>query len=67
MEQEVSLVRQAEEELEKRHNRTLAVASSNLCVHCGLCIDQCHYYMATQDPQLSPVAKATFTARTTGS
>jgi Fe-S oxidoreductase len=52
------IVQQAKAELDKRFNRTLAVASSNLCVHCGMCIDQCHYYMATQDPQLSPVAKA---------
>ena len=52
------IVEQAKQELEKRYNRTMAVASSNLCVHCGLCVDQCHYYMATQDPSISPVAKA---------
>lgn len=58
MSQDTTPVQQAEAELEKRYNRTLAVASSNLCVHCGLCIDQCHYYLATEDPEVSPVAKA---------
>ncbi len=58
MAHELSVVEKAYEELEKRHSRPLAVAASNLCVHCGLCIDQCHYYMATPDPEISPVAKA---------
>jgi len=29
------------------------VASSNLCTHCGWCVDQCHYYLATKDPTIS--------------
>lgn len=53
-----TLVQQAKEELESRFSRLMAVASSNLCVHCGLCIDQCHYFVATRDPEISPVAKA---------
>jgi Fe-S oxidoreductase len=56
--QEKTIVERTKEELDKRYTRTLAVAASNLCVHCGLCVDQCHYYMATQDPTVSPVAKA---------
>ena len=55
---EKTIVEKAEEELKKRYTRNMAVASSNLCVHCGMCIDQCHYYKATQDPNVSPVAKA---------
>lgn len=58
MEEQKTVVEQAKEELEKRFSRTLAVAASNLCVHCGLCVDQCHYFVATRDPNISPVAKA---------
>lgn len=58
MSEQETVVQQAKEELEKRFSRTMAVASSNLCVHCGLCIDQCHYFVATKDPLISPVAKA---------
>ncbi len=28
------------------------------CVHCGLCTDSCHYYLATGDPRMSPAYKA---------
>ena len=52
------IVQQAEEELEKRFTRPMAVASSNLCARCGWCIDQCHYFISSRDPQASPVAKA---------
>lgn len=58
MGEDINIVEQAKEELEKRFTRTMAVAASNLCVHCGLCIDQCHYFVATGDPEISPVAKA---------
>ena len=54
---EKTVVQMAKEELEKRYTRNMAVASSSLCVHCGMCIDQCHYHMATRDPKLSPVAE----------
>lgn len=48
----------AYEELEKRYNRLVGTSATNLCTHCGWCIDSCHVYLATQDPALSPVAKA---------
>ncbi len=34
---------------------TLALAS---CVHCGLCSDSCHYFLATGDPKMTPTYKA---------
>lgn len=30
----------------------------NSCVHCGLCAESCHYYLATKDPQYIPGKKA---------
>ena len=48
---------QAVEELEKRFNRLIGTSATNLCTHCGWCIEACHIYLATQDPELSPVAK----------
>jgi Fe-S oxidoreductase len=51
-------VKAALEELDRRYNKIVGVASSNLCTRCGWCVDQCHYYLATKDPTLSPVAKA---------
>jgi Fe-S oxidoreductase len=56
--EQATIIEKAKEELKKRYTRTMAVASSNLCVHCGMCIDQCHYHKATRDPKASPVAKA---------
>jgi len=29
----------------------------NSCVHCGLCADSCHFYLASGDPQAMPAAK----------
>ena len=46
------------QELEKRFNRLVGTSATNLCTHCGWCIDACHMYVATKDPELSPVAKA---------
>jgi len=34
-----------------------AVASLQVCVHCGQCADTCHYYLATEDPRMTPVYK----------
>ncbi len=34
-----------------------AVAYLNSCVHCGLCADSCHYYLATGEPEAAPAAK----------
>ncbi len=27
------------------------------CIHCGLCADACHFYIATEDPQYTPIWK----------
>jgi Fe-S oxidoreductase len=27
------------------------------CIHCGMCADACHYYIATEDPQYTPIWK----------
>src|SRR4030042_3486387 len=34
-----------------------AAANLNSCVHCGLCADSCHYYLATGGPEAMPAAK----------
>jgi len=44
--------------LEKRYNRLLGTSATNLCTHCGWCIESCHVYLATGNPEHSPVAKA---------
>ena len=48
----------AKSELEKKYNRLVGTAASNLCAHCGWCADACHVYQATHDPSVTPVAKA---------
>ncbi len=45
------------QELESRFNRLVGTSATNLCTHCGWCIEACHVYLATRDPALSPVAK----------
>ena len=27
------------------------------CIHCGICADACHFYIATEDPQYAPIWK----------
>jgi Fe-S oxidoreductase len=27
------------------------------CIHCGICAESCHYYLATDDPQYTPIWK----------
>jgi len=27
------------------------------CIHCGMCADACHFYIATDDPQYTPILK----------
>lgn len=27
------------------------------CIHCGMCADSCHFYIATEDPQYTPILK----------
>lgn len=34
-----------------------AAAYLSSCVHCGLCADSCHYYLATEEPEAMPAAK----------
>ncbi|MGK7296122.1 MAG: (Fe-S)-binding protein [Candidatus Wenzhouxiangella sp. M2_3B_020] len=37
-----------------------AYTASNLesCIHCGMCADACHFYIATEDPKYTPILKA---------
>lgn len=28
------------------------------CIHCGMCADACHFYIATEDPKYTPILKA---------
>lgn len=32
-------------------------AALNSCVHCGLCAETCHYYLATGNPEMQPAFK----------
>ncbi len=41
----------------KKLNRQ-ALLSFASCVHCGMCNDSCHYYLATGDPKMTPAYKA---------
>lgn len=50
-------MRLAREELQKRMHRSV-VTALEVCAHCGVCAETCHYYLATKDIQISPVAKA---------
>uniref|UniRef100_E6QTI4 Isp2 (Iron sulfur protein) of hydSL-type hydrogenase n=1 Tax=mine drainage metagenome TaxID=410659 RepID=E6QTI4_9ZZZZ len=36
-----------------------AVAATYLesCIHCGMCADACHFYVATEDPKYTPIWK----------
>jgi ferredoxin len=27
------------------------------CIHCGICAEACHFYIATEDPQYTPIWK----------
>jgi Fe-S oxidoreductase/CheY-like chemotaxis protein len=49
-------IRKFNELFVQKINRNFALANS-VCVHCGMCIDACHYYEATHDPKDSPVYK----------
>ncbi|MGM0657107.1 MAG: (Fe-S)-binding protein [Pseudomonadota bacterium] len=37
-----------------------AYTATNLesCIHCGMCADACHFYIATGDPKYTPILKA---------
>lgn len=41
----------------KKMNRQ-AILSFGVCVHCGMCTESCHYFLATKDPKLAPAYKA---------
>jgi len=45
------------ENFKKKVNRQGLLAFGS-CVHCGLCNDACHYYLATNDPKMTPAYKA---------
>lgn len=51
-------VQLADRELKKKYNKLVGAAASNLCAHCGWCMDACHVYQATCDSETTPVAKA---------
>jgi len=36
----------------------LAALRLESCIHCGMCADACHFYIATEDPRYTPVWKA---------
>ncbi len=44
-------------ELEKRFSRLVGASATNLCTRCGWCVESCHVYLATKDPNMTPVAK----------
>ncbi|MDT8448797.1 MAG: (Fe-S)-binding protein [Wenzhouxiangellaceae bacterium] len=37
-----------------------AFTATNLeaCIHCGMCAEACHFYIATEDPKYTPILKA---------
>jgi len=48
----------ANKELEKKYTKLVGTAASNICAHCGWCMDSCHVYLASGNPENTPVAKA---------
>jgi Fe-S oxidoreductase len=48
----------ANKELEKKYTKLVGTAASNMCAHCGWCMDACHVYLASHNPEDTPVAKA---------
>ena len=43
--------------LDSKLTRQMAV-NMHACVHCGLCFESCHYFLATGDPKVTPAYKA---------
>jgi Fe-S oxidoreductase len=43
--------------------RSEEAAYLNSCVHCGLCADSCHYFLATGEPASAPAAKLDLVSR----
>lgn len=50
--------RQVVQAFQKAAETRQAVLALATCVHCGLCNDSCHYYLATSDPKMTPTYKA---------
>ncbi|MDH5736701.1 MAG: (Fe-S)-binding protein [Gammaproteobacteria bacterium] len=45
------------------HSFALAIGALNAmridsCIHCGMCAEACHFYIATEDPMYTPILKA---------
>jgi Fe-S oxidoreductase/ActR/RegA family two-component response regulator len=45
-------------ELFKQRLNRQHVLSLQACAHCGMCNDSCHYFLALDDPKMTPAAKA---------
>jgi Fe-S oxidoreductase/CheY-like chemotaxis protein len=45
-------------ELFKQRLNRQHVLSLSACAHCGMCNDSCHYFLADQDPKMTPAYKA---------
>lgn len=40
-----------------RETGALAAFRLESCIHCGICADACHFYIATEDPKYTPIWK----------
>ena len=40
-----------------RETGALSAFRLESCIHCGICADACHFYIATEDPQYTPIWK----------
>ena len=43
---------------ELRRSRRSVQLFLDICVRCGACVKQCHYYLGTEDPKNAPVGRA---------
>ena len=41
-------------ELFKQRLNRQHVLSLQACAHCGMCNESCHYFLATDDPKMTP-------------
>jgi len=46
----------------KQHKDSKLITHLNACVHCGLCGTSCIYYLATNDPKMTPAYKVDMVA-----
>ena len=49
-------VKRAARAFVERLDRQTAV-DFETCIHCGMCADACHFYIATEDPKYTPIWK----------